>query len=180
MSKDSVPETLLIYKIACLLSGAVSIVLGYLLFQHGILGPNGTLEARKDAYTFALTAGPGIFFALFGASVIAVTVYKGFSLDRSRNSQQVKGLQVRPNMDMDHEYETIKHWFDRMCLSVRDAHDHGEFSTAKLAEFNMHSASLAAAIDDLFSSFAPKRRPDCGEQHAAEEKTIGIASAPPG
>src|SRR4051812_28494451 len=120
MSSEPLYKPLLIYKIACLLSGTVSIFLGYLLFQHGISEPTNSLEASKDAYKLALTAGPGIFFALFGAAVVGVTIYKGLTLQNTGAALQ------GADSATDHEYQVVKHYFEKACLCIGDAHEQGK------------------------------------------------------
>lgn len=73
-------KLVILYKIISLLVGLVSIVLGYRLFVLGVLGPLAALEAGKGSVFLTLkNAAPGTFFALFGASIIALTIYKGLN-----------------------------------------------------------------------------------------------------
>lgn len=70
------------YKIASLLVGLGFAYMGYRLFLAGIAEPAGDLEAATgDRSVKLVRAAPGTFFALFGAAVITVTIYKGFDVE---------------------------------------------------------------------------------------------------
>jgi hypothetical protein len=70
------------FKIASLLVGFGLAFMGYRLFLAGIGGTAGEFEASSDVRKLRLTqAAPGTFFALFGAAVIAATIYKGFDVE---------------------------------------------------------------------------------------------------
>jgi hypothetical protein len=70
-----------LFKLAALAAGVMSIAFGYNLFIKGILasGTKGTtLKADAGDYRITLrNAAPGTFFALFGAVILAITVFKG-------------------------------------------------------------------------------------------------------
>ena len=67
---------LLIWRLAVLTCGLVSVVLGYKLFRAGFAAPGGQLEAGVAGNTLKLgQAAPGTFFALFGAAIIATLVW---------------------------------------------------------------------------------------------------------
>jgi hypothetical protein len=163
MLKGYESAPLLIYKVACLFAGSVSTFLGYRLFQQGIVQPNSTLEASRDAYKFALTAGPGIFFALFGAAVIAVTIHKGLKIQASSNTQQARPAPIG------HEYDVVKHWYNLACSCIRDAHLRGHLTNDDFANFNMYTAELASAVEDLMRVSAVNQ---------VREEKIGLAAAP--
>jgi hypothetical protein len=68
---------LLAYKLTSLLVGVLCIYLGYRLFASGVYS-EASLKAANGVASLTLdNAAPGIFFALFGAVVIALTIYKG-------------------------------------------------------------------------------------------------------
>ncbi len=70
------------YKVASLLVGLGFGYMGYRLFQAGIEWSAGDLEASAGSRTFKLSrAAPGTFFALFGAAVIAATIFQGFDVE---------------------------------------------------------------------------------------------------
>jgi hypothetical protein len=69
---------LLIYKLACVCSGVMICFFGYLLFVRGIFTSAGDLDSQFHNTKLVLKkAAPGTFFALFGACVVAVTVWRG-------------------------------------------------------------------------------------------------------
>ena len=71
---------LTVYKLACLGVGLAFCYMGYRLFLVGIQKEEGNFELTwKEIQIKLIKAGPGTFYALFGAIIIAVTVYKGFS-----------------------------------------------------------------------------------------------------
>lgn len=76
-----------IYKLASLFAGSIFAYMGYRLFMAGVWGEAGDVEAQfKDNKLMIKRAAPGTFFALFGALVICVTIFRGFQLeDRGRN-----------------------------------------------------------------------------------------------
>lgn len=76
--KNINPQVLFfVYKSISILLGFMIAYLGYRLFMKGISYDAGDLEARKADYTVILgRAAPGTFFAVLGAFVIIVTVFK--------------------------------------------------------------------------------------------------------
>jgi len=74
--------SLLIYKTASLLVGLVFAYMGYRLFMAGVWGEAGDLDAQFGKNKLLLKkAAPGTFFVLFGAIVIALTIWKGFTVN---------------------------------------------------------------------------------------------------
>ena len=70
------------YKVASLLVGLGFGYMGYRLFLAGIEQPAGDLEAASGSKSLKLSrAAPGTFFALFGAAVIAATIFQGFDIE---------------------------------------------------------------------------------------------------
>lgn len=69
------------YKLASLFVGLAFAYMGYRLFMAGVWGEAGDVEAQfQDNKLVVKRAAPGTFFALFGAIVICVTIYKGLEL----------------------------------------------------------------------------------------------------
>ncbi len=57
--------------------------MGYRLFMAGIWGKAGDLDAQFGENKLLLKkAAPGTFFVLFGAIIIALTIWKGLSFDK--------------------------------------------------------------------------------------------------
>ena len=80
---------LLIYKLTTLLSGVFSIFLGYKLFIKGIFVASGDLDISVDTKKLTLTsAAPGTFFTLFGAIIICIAIFKGFTIEHGSNKNQ--------------------------------------------------------------------------------------------
>jgi hypothetical protein len=71
---------LIIFKVAIILVGGLSIVLGYKLFVRGIFpsasdNPAASMEAKLGEYEISMkNAAPGTFFALFGSLVIGAMI----------------------------------------------------------------------------------------------------------
>ncbi|SIS56239.1 hypothetical protein [Neptunomonas antarctica] len=71
---------LIIFRVAIILVGGVSIVLGYKLFVRGIFAagsdnPGASMEAKLGGYEVSMkNAAPGTFFALFGSIVIGAMI----------------------------------------------------------------------------------------------------------
>jgi len=83
MNNDIV--ALLAYRLAVLLCGFGSIAMGYRLFRLGVFEKAGELKANwGDRSLLLKAAAPGTFFALFGSAIIAVTVWKGFTIETSK------------------------------------------------------------------------------------------------
>ena len=76
---------------------------GYRLFLAGIERPAGDLEASAGSRTLKLSrAAPGTFFALFGAAVIAATIFQGFDVELPGDARKVLlGLPEHPPMVSD-------------------------------------------------------------------------------
>lgn len=79
-----------IYKLASLFAGSMFAYMGYRLFMVGVWGEAGDVEAQfQDNKLVIKRAAPGTFFALFGALVVCVTIFRGFQLeDRGRMYQK--------------------------------------------------------------------------------------------
>ncbi|SHF34667.1 hypothetical protein SAMN04487965_1994 [Microbulbifer donghaiensis] len=74
--------SLISYKITSLVVGCVFAYMGYRLFMSGIWGHAGELETGfGDSRVVIKKAAPGTFFALFGAVIIAITLYKGLEFE---------------------------------------------------------------------------------------------------
>lgn len=66
----------LIWRLAVLACGLVSIILGYRLFMSGLTAHEGSLEAGMGKSSLKLrNIAPGTFFALFGAAIIATLIW---------------------------------------------------------------------------------------------------------
>ncbi len=75
------------YKLASLFVGSVFAYMGYRLFMAGVWGDAGDVEAQfQDNKLVVKRAAPGTFFALFGAIVISVTIFKGLQLKDNESS----------------------------------------------------------------------------------------------
>ena len=74
--------SLISYKIVSLIVGSVFAHMGYRLFMSGIWGHAGELETSFGDNKIVLKeAAPGTFFAVFGAAIIAITLYKGLEFE---------------------------------------------------------------------------------------------------
>jgi len=88
-----------IYKIASLLVGFSFGYLGYRLFMAGIHRSAGELEASRGSWKFKMVrTAPGTFFALFGAAIIAVTVFQGFDIEMPGANNEALALPEHPPM----------------------------------------------------------------------------------
>ena len=68
--------SVLIWRLCVLAGGLVCVILGYRLFQTGFAAQQGNLEAGVAGNTLKIgNVAPGTFFALFGASIIAMLVW---------------------------------------------------------------------------------------------------------
>ena len=100
----------IVFRLAVIAAGTVSIVLGYRLFTRGIqTGPansaDATFNAKVAGQEFALkNAAPGTFFALFGVIIISIMVIQGLprltlkpltDAQRAGNSAQPGELTLR-------------------------------------------------------------------------------------
>lgn len=71
----------LTYGIVTIAAGVALCWMGYQLFRVGIYEKGGDLNASWGSKKIALKqAGPGTFFALFGAAVLGLAVHKGMSI----------------------------------------------------------------------------------------------------
>lgn len=69
---------LVAYKMGVLFVGLCFGYMGYRLFLADKVASAGDLTGRAGTYSLTLTgAAPGIFFSLFGAIIIAVSLSKG-------------------------------------------------------------------------------------------------------
>lgn len=66
----------LVWRLSVLACGLVAIILGYRLFNSGFAAQQGNLEAGIGGSSLKISnVAPGIFFALFGAVIIATMVW---------------------------------------------------------------------------------------------------------
>jgi hypothetical protein len=73
---------LFIYKLVCIGSGLLVCYFGFRLFVLGIFTGAGDLSSQFQSTKLVLKkAAPGTFFALFGATVIGVSLWKGLQFD---------------------------------------------------------------------------------------------------
>lgn len=74
-----------IERILAVLIGGFSIYLGYRLFIEMPYknDSSGKVELPGDISIFFSRVGPGVFFSLFGAAVVAVSIYRGLEIDTS-------------------------------------------------------------------------------------------------
>jgi len=74
------------YKIASLIVGAAFAYMGYRLFMSNVWGHAGEFETAFGNNKLILKkAAPGTFFALFGAIIISITIYKGLEFKEYNN-----------------------------------------------------------------------------------------------
>ncbi len=72
------------YRILTIIIGLIVIYFGYRLFRVGMYERAGELKAVwGNRYMAVRQAAPGTFFALFGALIIMISIWKGFSVEKS-------------------------------------------------------------------------------------------------
>ena len=82
-----------VYKVASLLVGLGFGYMGYRLFLTGLEKPAGDLEASYGSKSVKLSrAAPGTFFALFGATVVAVALFQGFDVELPGAASKILNL----------------------------------------------------------------------------------------
>ncbi len=88
------------YKLACLAVGSLFCAFGYLLFKRGIWGTAGDLDAKFSNSRLVLkSAAPGIFFALFGAGIVMLTVWQGLKFEvQERSASSNDGSADAPSL----------------------------------------------------------------------------------
>lgn len=77
---------ILVYKVFSLAGGCLCIFLGYKLFIKGIFPDSDVDAGFKNAQISIRRAAPSTMFALFGATVIAITINKGFITNQRTGS----------------------------------------------------------------------------------------------
>ncbi|WP_197027545.1 hypothetical protein [Marinobacterium lacunae] len=89
--KSQIIISLTSYKIISLLVGAAFAYMGYRLFSAGIWGHAGEVEGEfGDNKLVIKKAAPGTFFALFGAIIVSITLYKGLEFKDYTNDSSVE------------------------------------------------------------------------------------------
>lgn len=76
--------------------------MGYRLFVKGIWGHAGEMEAEfGDNKLILKKAAPGTFFALFGAIIVAITIYKGLEFENHVNAEETQSYieVIKENID---------------------------------------------------------------------------------
>ena len=93
--KIEVELAVLIYKLASLGAGVLVCYMGYRLFSAGIFGDAGSVDATfKDTRLLIRRGAPGTFFAVVGAVVLALTLFKGINLDTRYVAGDGAGAQI--------------------------------------------------------------------------------------
>jgi hypothetical protein len=89
---------LLIYKLAILLVGVLSIYMGFRLFLADKVTPAGDLSAKSGVYALQLRGGaPGIFFSLFGTVLICFSIAKGLDFSGGKGPVDTPVQQIIPD-----------------------------------------------------------------------------------
>ncbi len=90
-SADSTLVVLVLYRLVAMLIGLAAMYMGYRLFLSEYYGKAGDLKAAWRGLALELKHGaPGTFFAVLGAFVMVVSLFKGFSVTPS----SIGGLKV--------------------------------------------------------------------------------------
>ena len=77
-------------RILIVVAGIICIYLGYLLFVKGVSG-EASIKAQKSNVKFQLSnAAPGIFFALFGALILCVTIGQSVIVEDSEEQEKIR------------------------------------------------------------------------------------------
>lgn len=83
------------YKIVVLLIGLAFAYMGYRLFLADKIAGSGDLTGSAGEYAITLKGGaPGVFFSLFGAAIIAVSLFKGISYADSSTPTSSNNISV--------------------------------------------------------------------------------------
>lgn len=76
--------SVLVYKVAAILTGLAIAYFGYRLFQTGVYEKASELKAAwGDKHLGLKSSAPGIFFSLFGTAIVATTVMRGIDIETS-------------------------------------------------------------------------------------------------
>lgn len=140
------PESLYLvtYKTLSMLVGFASMYLGYLLFMNGVFGPAADLEAEQGGNQLRLLgAAPGVFFALFGAVIVALSVYRGLSFAEKNHNADTSVVFGREDREM-----FCASWTQVTNL-VEGFGDEGKLSSRDLELFRMNMAGLAYCVGSL-------------------------------
>jgi hypothetical protein len=80
---------IVVYKICVLLVGLGLSFMGYRLFMADKTASAGDLTGNIGKYGLSLKGGaPGLFFSLFGAIIIGISVFEGISYDELKGKEQ--------------------------------------------------------------------------------------------
>lgn len=78
---------LTLYRLATVAIGLVFAYLGYRLFYRGVYDKAGDLKATwGERFLIIKQATPGTLFAIFGAIIISVAIWKGIDIERIRST----------------------------------------------------------------------------------------------
>jgi len=94
---DTTISAFFIYKTIALIIGAITIFLGYRLFMKGIVNSAGDLSTESANIKLSLQkAAPGTFFALFGALIIGVKIFKNPNIKTtSKHGNDIEELDLK-------------------------------------------------------------------------------------
>jgi len=81
-------------RILAVLIGGFSIYLGYRLFSEipSANNSSGKLSLPGDISIYISRVGPGVFFSLFGAAIVTVSLYQGLELKAGVASEGAKNV----------------------------------------------------------------------------------------
>ena len=93
---------IVLYRALTVICGLAIVYLGFVLFRIGVYEKAGELKAVWGTKNLTLKqAAPGTFFALFGAGVIAVTVWRGVdfsSVSSPASAELLASVLLAPGM----------------------------------------------------------------------------------
>jgi hypothetical protein len=111
----SVEELRMIERMIIALGGILSITLGYLLFRIASIKTDSGAAFKSDLFTMSLTkVGPGVFFALFGAYVLATGLKASVETEQNTGNTQL----VSPDPpDIGTELSQLEETVDKLPVS---------------------------------------------------------------
>ena len=157
---------LLVFRLAIVAAGVVSVVLGYLLFVTGVWSGPGhasgaasgsELEARAGGYRLTIrNAAPGTCFALFGAAIISTMLVQGRPELVLRNLSQLpeSGIQST-ELQMRGDRQDAVRMATQRGLQFEEQQNAG----GAIAAYEEALAILAAPMNNLAWLYLKDRRP---------------------
>ena len=145
-------------RILTCLFGGVSLFLGWNLFRVGILDHQSAALSAHGWRVDLKRVGPGIFFALFGAAVLAISIHSPLTIEAQKPTPVAAGdVASKINYDIGKDPAIKKQWVASIntILTVATGDKSGDSQKAAMGRAAVDLKTLRNTL--VISQFGPDR-----------------------